>query len=130
QREVDRLQQILFYRELGVNLQGIREIMEAPDFEEQQALIKHREQLLEKRRQLDVLIKNVEQTIGAKKGERKMTDKEKFAGFKRELIEKNEEKFGKEIREKYGDETIDASNAKLMGMSEEAYSKGQELEKK
>ena len=32
-----------------------------------------------------------------------MGDKEKFEGFKKELIEKNEEKYGAEIREKYGD---------------------------
>ena len=33
-----------------------------------------------------------------------MSDREKFAGFKQKMIEENEEKYGKEIREKYGDE--------------------------
>lgn len=127
--EVDRLQQILFYRELGVSLQKIQEIVEKPDFKEQQALLEHRKQLLEKRRQLDVLINNVEQTIAAKKGELKMTDQEKFAGFKRELIEENEQKYGSEIREKYGEETVDAANAKLMGMCEQQYAKGQQVAK-
>ena len=127
QREVDRLQQILFYRELGVNLQRIKEIMDAPDFQETVALLEHRKQLLEKRMQLDVLIKNVEQTIASRKGGKSMTDREKFAGFKRELVDKNEQKYGEEIREKYGHDVVDASNAKLMGMSEEEFSKGQEL---
>ena len=32
-----------------------------------------------------------------------MHDKEKFEGFKKQLIEENEAKFGREAREKYGD---------------------------
>ena len=33
-----------------------------------------------------------------------MSDSEKFAGFKQRMIEENEKKYGREIREKYGDE--------------------------
>ena len=33
QREVDRLQQILFYKELGVNLKDIKEIINLPTFD-------------------------------------------------------------------------------------------------
>lgn len=127
EREVDRLQQILFYRELGVSLQRIKEIMEVPDFQETLALLEHRKQLLEKRAQLDVLIKNVEQTIASREGGKSMTDQEKFAGFKRELVEENERKYGEEVRGKYGHDVMDASNAKLMGLSEQDFEKSQEL---
>jgi hypothetical protein len=37
------------------------------------------------------------------------------------MTEDNEQKYGEEIREKYGDDTVDASNAKLRGMSQEDY---------
>ena len=53
-----------------------------------------------------------------------------FAGFKGELVADNEAKYGAEIREKYGDRAVDASNAKMMGMTEEEYLHTQELEKR
>jgi erythromycin esterase-like protein len=56
-----------------------------------------------------------------------MTTKEKFEGFKKTLIEDNETKYGKEAREKYGDEAIEAGNAKLMGLNEKQYAEMQEL---
>ena len=46
QAEVDRLQQILFYRELGVSLDRIKEIVTASSFNGATALKEHREQLL------------------------------------------------------------------------------------
>lgn len=121
QDEVDRLQQILFYRELGVSLESIRDIVTAPSFNGVQALREHRERLLEKREQLDVLISNVEKTIALTEGGIKMMDKEKFEGFKQKLVDDNEEKYGKEIREKYGDKTVNKSNQKVKGMSQEQH---------
>lgn len=56
-----------------------------------------------------------------------MSDKEKFEGFKQKMIDDNEAKYGEEIREKYGDKTIDASNAKVKGMSQEKWNHAQEL---
>ncbi|HBP63596.1 MAG TPA: MerR family transcriptional regulator, partial [Desulfosporosinus sp.] len=66
--EVDRLQQILFYRELGVSLDSIRDIVTSPSFDGAQALREHHEKLLEKREQLDRLISNVERTIEVSEG--------------------------------------------------------------
>jgi DNA-binding transcriptional MerR regulator len=125
--EVNRLQQILFFRELGVDLRTIKELLESPGFREKQALLGHREHLLEKRRQLDLLIQNVEQTIAALEGGEPMTDKEKFVGFKETLIKENEKKYGAEIREKYGDETVDASNARFMGLTETQFTEMEKL---
>lgn len=127
QAEVDRLQQILFFRELGVDLHNIKGLMESPHFRERQALREHRAQLLEKRKQLDLLIQNVEQTLAALEGGRPMTDKDKFVGFKEKLIRENEEKYGKEIREKYGDQVVNASNAKLMESTEAELSEAEHL---
>ncbi|MBI6871783.1 MerR family transcriptional regulator [Clostridium aciditolerans] len=126
EKEVDRLQQILFYRELGVSLESIKEIITSPSFDGTAALREHREKLLEKREQLNMLIANVDKTIAATEGRIKMSNKEKFEGFKQKMIDENEKKYGKEIREKYGDETIDKSNKKLKNMTEEQYA---ELEK-
>lgn len=121
QAEVDRLQQILFYRELGVSLESIKDIVTAPSFNGAEALREHREKLLEKREQLDLLIANVEKTIAMTEGRIDMKDKEKFKGFKQKMIDDNEKKYGKEIREKYGNDTVDKSNKKVMNMTEEQY---------
>lgn len=127
QAEVDRLQQILFYRELGVSLERIKEIVTAPAFDGAKALIEHREKLLEKRTQLDVLIANVEKTIALTEGRTQMSDKEKFEGFKQKMIDENEKKYGEEIRAKYGDKIVDQSNKKLKGMTEEQYAEWERL---
>lgn len=121
QAEVDRLQQILFYRELGMSLEGIKEIITAPSFDRAKALREHREKLLEKRKQLDLLIANVEKTISSTEGRITMTDQEKFAGFKQKLIDDNEKKYGREVREKYGDEAVDRANNKVKNMTREEY---------
>jgi hypothetical protein len=48
-----------------------------------------------------------------------MKDKEKFEGFKQNLIDENETKYGDEIRRKFGNASIDASNKKMKGMTSE-----------
>lgn len=121
QAEVDRLQQILFYRELGVNLENIKNMVTSPSFDGTSALIEHRERLLEKRSQLDLLINNVEKTIAAAEGRIIMANKEKFEGFKQKMIDENEKKYGEEIRSKYGKDTVEKSNKKLKNMTQEQY---------
>jgi DNA-binding transcriptional MerR regulator len=128
--EVNRLQQILFYRELGVSLESIKEIVTAPSFDGAKALMEHREKLLERRNQLDTLIANVEKTIALAEGRINMTNKEKFEGFKKNMIDDNEKKYGKEIREKYGKDTVEKSNAKLMNMTQEQYDEVTKLAEK
>ncbi|MBT2291247.1 MerR family transcriptional regulator [Paenibacillus albidus] len=128
QAEVDRLQQILFYRELGLSLERIKEIMNAPSFDGAAALKEHREQLLKRKEQLELLIANVEKTLAQAEGRITMSNKEKFDGFKQKLVEDNEQKYGQEIRAKYGDSVVDKSNRKVAGMSEEDYTAIQQLE--
>lgn len=105
--EVDKLQQILFYRQLGVSLNRIKKIISSPSFDEIKVLKEHREKLLANREQLDLLIANINKTIAAKEGRIKMMDAEKFAGFKRKMIAENEKKYGKEARQKYGNDTVE-----------------------
>jgi DNA-binding transcriptional MerR regulator len=127
ENEVDRLQQILFYRELGVSLESIKDIISATSFDGIKALKEHHEQLLEKREQINLLIANVEKTIAVTEGRTTMSNKEKFEGFKNKLIDDNEKKYGKEIREKYGNDTVEKSNQKMKNMSEEQYKEVTEL---
>lgn len=127
QKEVDLLQQILFYRELGMPLDEIKEIVKAKNYDGIAALEGHLADLIARRKRIDSLIANVEKTISASKGGSKMRDEEKFEGFKQNMIDENERKYGKEIREKYGDAAVDASNAKMMGMTPAQYEEVQGL---
>ncbi|WP_031547891.1 MerR family transcriptional regulator [Salinicoccus luteus] len=119
--EVDRLQLILFYRTLGIALDEIGKIIDDPEFDAAEALRAHHAALLEERRALDRLIRNVERTIEAKEGGIHMRDREKFEGLKQRKLEENEAQYGAEIREKYGEDTVRASNEKWMGMSSDDY---------
>jgi DNA-binding transcriptional MerR regulator len=110
-----------------VPLDEIRRILSAEDFNGLSALQNHLSALKGKRDQLDLLITNVEKTIKALKGEIVMSDKEKFEGFLKKMVDDNEQKYGKEIREKYGDETVDRSSAKFLNMSREQYTELERL---
>ena len=118
QSEVDRLQQILFYRELGLKLEEIKVLLDNPDFNVEQALRAHQQKLLEKRAEIDRLLETVQQTIKHYKGEIQMTDQEKFTAFKKQQIAENERQYGTEIREKYGEERIEQSNQKYLKLTE------------
>lgn len=126
--EVDALQQILFYRELGLELAEIGAIMQSPDYDRKSVLKEHLKKLESRKKQINMLIENVTKTIMKEEGKITMTDIEKFKGFKEEMIHENEEKYGKEVREKYGDEAADASNAKLLNLTQEEYQVMENLE--
>lgn len=121
QYEIDRLQQILFYRELDVKLEDIKQYIDAKTFDPLAALEEHRKILFAKKERIEELISNVDKTIAMKKGGRQMSDQEKFEGFKKKMIEDNDTKYGKEIREKYGEDEISHSYNKMKKMSPDEY---------
>ncbi|MCU9601209.1 MerR family transcriptional regulator [Pallidibacillus thermolactis] len=123
QNEVNLLQQIMFYRELGLQLETIKEIIHDPSFNRKNALKEHLQQLIAKRKQIDLLIEIVKKTIKHEEGRIQMSDQEKFEGFKKRLVEENEKKYGDEVRERWGEEALEASNQKVLNMSQENYEK-------
>lgn len=118
-QEVERLQQILFYRQLDLQLAAIKNILDAPDFDVQQALNDQWQQLSQKKADIERLLAAIEQTLANYQGENKMSDQEKFMAFKKQKITENERKYGSEIRTKYGEATINASNQKFLNSTEE-----------
>ena len=118
EREVDRLQEILLYREMGVPLEEIGRMLDAPDYDRESALRGHLARLLAQRRRVEELIHTVRRTLDAIEGGYTMNDKEKFQAMKQRAIQENEETYGQEAREKYGDEAVDSSSRRLSGMSQ------------
>jgi DNA-binding transcriptional MerR regulator len=125
--QVDELQQILFYRELGMSLKEIQKVITLPNFDREAALRTHLLMLAQEKERIETLIENVRATLRTMRGEQNMTAEEKFEGFKQEMIVENEKHYGREAREKYGDSTVDASNKKLFNMTEDMYRKMETL---
>lgn len=119
--QVDRLQDILYYRALGVELARIREILDDPDYDRMEALRSHLQGLVEKRDELERVIDSVRTTITAWERNEMMSDEKKFEAFKKNAIEENERRYGTELRGKYGDAEIDAANAAAMKVTREQY---------
>lgn len=129
EQELTLLQQILFYRERGLELKQIQKIIYQSDFDVMRALQEHLLDLEAKKKHMESLIFTVEQTIRSMKGECEMSDKEKFQAFKERIVRENEEKHGAEIREKYGDDEMDSANRKMLNMTEEEFERFQNLGK-
>ncbi|MEM5016163.1 MerR family transcriptional regulator [Metabacillus indicus] len=111
---LETLQQILFFKELGFPLKKIHEIISSPTFDRKEALELHRKMLLEKRKRLDQMIETVEKTIQHTKGELEMSQKEKFEGF-----DFSHNPYEEEARKLYGDKAVDEANKKAAGMTQD-----------
>ena len=61
--EVELLQQILFYRELGVSLSEIKKLMSSPDYDKEKSLQSHLNELMQKKSRIESLIDSVNNTI-------------------------------------------------------------------
>ncbi len=111
---LEALQQILFFKELGFSLKKIKEILSDPTFDRGEALHLHQKLLLEKRKRLDQMIMTVEKTMRHMKGEMKMTKKEKFACF-----DFSDNPYEEEARQRWGEEAVDRANNRIEEMSKE-----------
>ncbi|OGV54750.1 MAG: MerR family transcriptional regulator [Lentisphaerae bacterium GWF2_44_16] len=127
QKEVALLQQILFYRELDVPLNEIKNIICSKCYDSIAALQNHLSALKAKKARLELLIINVKKTIAESKGEITMNNKEKFKGFKQKILDENEKQYGKEIRKKFGNKVVDASNNKVIELTAKEYEEVQKL---
>ncbi|MEK3889134.1 MerR family transcriptional regulator [Bacillus sp. FSL K6-3431] len=111
---LETLQQILFFKELGFPLKKIKEVINSPSFDRQEALDLHRKMLLDKRNRLDQMIATIEKTMKYSKGEIEMSNKEKFEGF-----DFSQNPYEQEARERWGDKAVDKANAKVESMTKD-----------
>jgi DNA-binding transcriptional MerR regulator len=109
---LETLQQILFFKELGFPLKKIKEIIDRPSFDRQEALEMQHKMLLGKKSRLDKMIETIEKTIQHSKGEIQMSNQEKFAGF-----DFSHNPYEQESREKWGNKAVDDANEKAKNMT-------------
>jgi len=93
--DLERLQQILFFRELGFSLHEIKEIMDSPGFDRRQALLDHRKLLEERQERLGRLIQSVDRTLDSMERGIEMDKKDMFDGF-------DQSKYEEEARRRWG----------------------------
>lgn len=111
--DLDRLQQILFFRECGFPLGKIRELMESGSFDREKAFELQRNCLLFEKKRIETMLETLERSIRSMKGEITMSEQEKFGGFGW----KNP--YEQEARRRWGDAAVDASGNYLSSLSEE-----------
>ncbi len=95
QTQLLRLQQILFYRELGFELKQIKKALDGPEFENASALEAHREVLQQNIARTSALIGTIDKTLQHLKGNQNMKSEDMFAGF---VIPAGKSRFDEEIR--------------------------------
>jgi DNA-binding transcriptional MerR regulator len=100
-----RLQQILFYREMGLELMQIKEILNSPTFDLLAALRSHRTVLQEKINRLQQLVSTVDTTMMHITGEMDMSKKRLFEAFSDE----KQKEYEREARLQWGPDTVNAS---------------------
>lgn len=108
ERNIQLLQQILFFRELDFSLREIKQFLAHPSFNAIEALERHRNTLVKKQARLTQLIQTIDQTIQDEKGAIKMTNEARFKGFN--FADKQYEQ---EARERWGDEAVDSAEEKI-----------------
>jgi MerR family transcriptional regulator, thiopeptide resistance regulator len=79
--DLETLQQVLFYKELGFSLDDIRELMSDPAFDRREALLVQRELIAEQTLRLEALLDLIDRTIDATDGGVRMTKEEMFEVF-------------------------------------------------
>jgi DNA-binding transcriptional MerR regulator len=97
-RALIRLQQILFYKELGMSLKAIKVVLDTPDFDVLAALEAHKTELERKTIRYLELLNTVENTIKHLRGEQTMSDTDFFKGFD----EAQQREYEKEVIERWG----------------------------
>lgn len=122
--DLDRLEQVLFFRELGFELKKIKEILDDPQYDRSRALEMQHELLLKKKNRLDKIIGSLEETMKeVEGGKTTMNKKEKLEVFSSKDMEMYKEKYRAEVEEKYSKEVVDECNKKVDNYSKDQWEK-------
>ena len=98
-----RLQQILFFKELGFSLDETKEFLDTPGFDYLEALEAHRKKLLGKSEHFKKLAALAQNTILNLKREKHMKPNELLEGFDYDKMLEAQKKHEPEVLEKWGD---------------------------
>lgn len=109
-----RLQQILLYRELGLDLDAIKRLMGKKDFSVVKALEAHRVALRKRIERLETLVATVDRTLAAQKGETAMNDQQLFEG-----LTAQEKEYAEEAMERWDPQVVRESHRRYAALTPE-----------
>jgi DNA-binding transcriptional MerR regulator len=110
EKELLRLQQILFYKELDFSLKDIKSILDEPGFNLVKALEGHKAALKLKKQRLDTLLKTINKTVDHLKNKTMQNFEELYEGMPREQAQA----YRKEAVDKWGEEAVARSEKALL----------------
>lgn len=116
--DLDRLQQILFFKECGFSLSQIKELLNSPDFDREKAFELQRKYLSHEKMRIESMLETLDKSLKNIKGEIKMSQKDKFNGFD---FTKNP--YEDEARRLWGDEAVEQNRRHIASLSEEEQNK-------
>lgn len=112
EEDMDRLQQILFFRKCGFPLDKIQKLLNNPSFNREEAFQVQKKYLLYEKKRIETMLDTLERSMKSMKGEITMSLNEKFGGF-----DMDNNPYEEEARRLWGDEAIDKSNAHISSMT-------------
>lgn len=113
EKELLRLQQILFYKELDIPLQEIKQILDKPDFDILDALKSHKLALGVRLSRIRAMIDTIDKTMFNLKEGKMLKHEELYGGLPKEQAEV----FRKEAIEKWGMDVVEKSEYQLKNMT-------------
>ena len=119
--DIEKLQQILFFRELEFSLKEIKEIINSPLFNRKKALLSHRDILIKKKNRLEKIIETVNKSLNEIEKEVVMSKEEMFNGFSMKEINECKNKYAKEVKNKYGNTKAYTESKKVDNYSKEKW---------
>lgn len=99
EKELLKLQQILFFRELEFSLEQIKDIMDSPKFDFVTAMKDQKKMLQIKRDRIDALLSTIDKTIQSREGGEVMKNDDLYGGFTKKQMEEYKE----EAKQRWGD---------------------------
>ncbi|MDR1542316.1 MAG: MerR family transcriptional regulator [Clostridiales bacterium] len=106
--DMDRLQQILLFKECGFSLAQIKELLNSPCFDREKAFDLQRKLLLHENRRIESMLETLEKSVQNMKGKMKMGIKDKFQGF-----DFTNNPYEDESRRLWGDKVVEQGNAHI-----------------
>ena len=128
--ELDSLQQILYFKNLGFNLDSIKTIMDDPNYNIVDSLEIQKQLVTKELTKQKIVLKSLDWAIKYYKGEKTMSNSQKFEAFKQDSVDNNEKLYGDEVRKKYGEKAFQESQTQFGNLTEQQYSQMSSYEEK
>ncbi|WP_122641946.1 MerR family transcriptional regulator [Luxibacter massiliensis] len=117
EKELKRLQQILFLRQFGLELTAISQILNSDGFNMIEMLKSHLLLLEQQKREIDTIIENIHKTIENETNNIPIQDYERFIGLQKRFREGDFSKYQNELVRLYSAQQLDTYKTKTSSMT-------------